>query len=579
MIRDTDHRVGADSIFGLGTQIMPSRDWPIRLAGSTALAALLAVAPDRAAAQPDLGRPAVVQPEDEAPPPRIVDAPAYPPPVSPEAAACPPGVLQGPILSNNPGPANLPTAQPRPTERALPINLATALRLSDARPLIIHAAQASVEIAAAQLLKARVLWLPNLNIGADYIRHDGGQQKDNGDIVTDSTNQFFAGGGLEFRFALTEAIFEPLATRQTLRARIADVQTARNDALLATAEAYFNVQQARGIYAAMQDTTERGRDLVKRVEALGRGLAAPVEVDRARTLLQALEQTVASARQDWRVASATLTRVLRLDPAATVMPMEPDHLQVSLISPEQPVDDLIPIGLTYRPELAAQQALVQATLARLKEEKVRPLVPSILITGNGTPDFLYNGLIFGTGHGSNLNQWDGRSDVSTQAVWKIENLGFGNAARIKERHGQWRLAMVELFNTQDRVAAEVAQAQAELEAAAIRVGEAETGLREGLISYEGNLKGLGQTTRFGDILYLVNRPQEVVAALQQLQQAYVYYYRTVADYNRAQFRLFHALGYPAELLACENPPGQPEPVDTSRPAYMPPVVYPLPCKH
>jgi hypothetical protein len=159
----------------------------------------------------------------------------------------------------------------------------------------------------------------------------------------------------------------------------------------------------------------------------------------------------------------------------------------------------------------------------------------------------------------------------------LENLGIGNVARVRERHGQWRLALVELFNVQDTVAAEVAQAQADLESAAFRVGQAETGLKEGLINYAGNLKGLGQTTRFGDILYLVNRPQEVVAALQQLQQAYDNYYRTVGDYNRSQFRLFHALGYPAELLACERPPGDPLPVDTARPPYMPPVCYPRAC--
>ena len=39
-------------------------------------------------------------------------------------------------------------------------------------------------------------------------------------------------------------------------------------------------------------------------------------------------------------------------------------------------DSLIPIGLTNRPELAARQALVQATLAKLKQERMRPLIPS-----------------------------------------------------------------------------------------------------------------------------------------------------------------------------------------------------------
>jgi hypothetical protein len=39
----------------------------------------------------------------------------------------------------------------------------------------------------------------------------------------------------------------------------------------------------------------------------------------------------------------------------------------------------------------------------------------------------------------------------------------------------------------------------------------------------------------------------------------------MADYNRVQFRLFYALGFPAEILARERPPGIPQPVDTARP--------------
>ena len=47
------------------------------------------------------------------------------------------------------------------------------------------------------------------------------------------------------------------------------------------------------------------------------------------------------------------------------------------------------------------------------------------------------------------------------------------------------------------------------------------------------------------------------------------YFTTVADYNRAQFELFHALGYPAREVALLRPPGEVLPVDTARPAYLP----------
>jgi hypothetical protein len=75
----------------------------------------------------------------------------------------------------------------------------------------------------------------------------------------------------------------------------------------------------------------------------------------------------------------------------------------------------------------------------------------------------------------------------------------------------------------------------------------------------------------------VNRPQEVVAALQQLQVAYINYYTSANDYNRAEFRLYHALGYPAQGLACGNTFGPVMPLDPSRPPQMPPVHAPAPC--
>ena len=108
--------------------------------------------------------------------------------------------------------------------------------------------------------------------------------------------------------------------------------------------------------------------------------------------------------------------------------------------------------------------------------------------------------------------------------------------------------MTELFRIQDRVAAEASQALAQAQLAARRVGLAEQGLRLSLESYEKNLAGLSQTQRAGAVRLLIVRPQEAVAALQALAQAYAEYYGAVADANRAQFRLYRALGHPAHLL-------------------------------
>ncbi len=59
-----------------------------------------------------------------------------------------------------------------------------------------------------------------------------------------------------------------------------------------------------------------------------------------------------------------------------------------------------------------------------------------------------------------------------------------------------------------------------------------------------------------------------------LFQAYDTYFVCVNDYNRAQFRLFRALGYPEGILACDRFPGPIQPVDTTRPPQMAPVNAP-----
>src|SRR5262249_3836326 len=149
--------------------------------------------------------------------------------------------------------------------------------------------------------------------------------------------------------------------------------------------------------------------------------------------------------------------------------------------------------------------------------------------------------------------------------------GIGNLARIKEQRGNESRAIIEFFKTQDMVAAEVTRALARVQSAAARVPQADRALRTGIITFNGNYEGLRPTTRLGNVLVLVNRPQEAVFALQLLYVAFEEYFTTVAEYNRAQFELFHALGYPARELAQLRPPGEVLPVDTARPPYLPPV--------
>ena len=487
--------------------------------------------------------------------------------------------------------ATLEVPKPEPGDLRFPINLATALRLADVRPLIIAAAQATAWMAEARLDKTKTLWIPDLNLGFDYTRHDGiGPDTLNGQNIPKGVNalgqfdptsfgkplvqnvNFFYGGGALFLMQYaTDMIFEPLAARQKLNAARWNIQTAKNDALFMTADAYFEVHKWRGTYAGAIDTVLKGRRLVSKINDLSRDLVPAVEVDRARNLLADLEQQAVVARQNWRKSSARLTRVLRLDPRAVVEPLEPDHLQITLIDPGRPIDELTQIALANRPEVATQQAMVQASLVNIRKEKLRPILPITMVNGLQTP---YEQLQFGAnglGAGNKLNNWSFRDDVSPGLMWQFDSLGMGNAAMVKWMRSEASGAVVQLFRAQDAVAGDVTRAQALLQSAAARVVQAERELQGALINFKGAEEGLGQTQRFGDVLHLIFRPQEAVFSLKLLKLAYDDYWLTVAEYNQAQFRLYHALGYPARELAYFRRTGPILAIDTRRPRYLPPV--------
>jgi outer membrane protein TolC len=453
-----------------------------------------------------------------------------------------------------------------------PINLATALRLSDARPLVVAAAQSSVWIAEAQLTRAKVLWVPIVMFGFDYVRHDGGGPDFNKGIMTaPSVNYFMGGLGGNLYVNFTDAIFEPLAARQALNSAHWDTQAAKNDALMQSADAYFRVHQYRGMYAGALYTVKRSRELVERIEQLSREFVPKDEVDRARNMLADLEQRAVADRQQWRVASADLTQVLRLDPRAVVDPLEHDHVQITLVDPGRSLDDLMPIALTNRPELASRRALLQEAEVRVRQEKMRPVLPSLIVGGFQHANMFLQAGIFGLGPNSSLNQFQGRNDVSVQLVWQLEGLGIGNLGRIKQQRGRESRAIIDLRKTQDLIAADVNRALARVQSAAARVLQADRALRTGIITFNGHLEGLEQTRRLENVLVLTFRPQEAVYSLDMLNIAFDEYFTTVADYNRAQFELFRALGYPASELSQLRSTGEIVPVDTTRPIYLPPV--------
>lgn len=435
-----------------------------------------------------------------------------------------------------------------------PIDWLTVIRLSSERDLDIGIARERMGMALAELQEARTLLLPSLYLGPNWIRHDGQAQLVDGSVMPISKSSLFLGGtasagqgvsgpvpaggpaqvgGMTSIIRFSDAIFEPMAKRQLLEARRAGIMVAEQNALLRASELYFDLQKSAGQVAIAQEAASLSDNLVQVTQSFfdaGTGLEA--DLRRSMTELQRRRQEMELKVADLERSSAELARMLRLNQVNVLAPIEPPEIRFELVSPYITTDELIVIGLTHRPELAESQAMVKATLAKLKQARMRPLVPSLAVR--------YSGGGFGGGPNGFFGNFEGRSDADVNLYWQLQGLGLTDRAIMKRSAAENRAADLELMKIQDRVAADVASSHRQLLATIRRREFAEKAIPVAQASVRENFEAIRQGAGLrGGI-----RAIETLQPIQALAQAETDLLDAVTDENRAQIRLYYSLGQP-----------------------------------
>ena len=230
-----------------------------------------------------------------------------------------------------------PSSVPMVGDTAAPITLAAALQLAEAANLDIAQAREAVNLARAALLRAQVQVLPNFNLGSIYTHHEGTAQKTEGNIIFANKDSLFVGGGPSVTFQTTDALFGPSVARQLTLAAQAGAQRVSLETLLTVIDAYSSVQLtlrrlARAdvtLDALTSEEPSASRAKLKGALPLIRdfvkaGGKEALESDLARLQVEVLrrrEERV-GILQDYRVLSAELARLLRLDPQVGLLPLE-----------------------------------------------------------------------------------------------------------------------------------------------------------------------------------------------------------------------------------------------------------------
>lgn len=422
-----------------------------------------------------------------------------------------------------------------------PIDLGSALLIAAGQNPRVAFAQERVREAYANLQAADSAWLPSLRAGMNYNKHEGRIQDVAGTIIDTSRGSLYTGfgaqavgagspavPGLVVNMHLRDAVFNPrIADRLTAAQSRASAATT-NDVLLETSLAYIDLLDAVQTKAVADETlanAERLAEVTASFAKVGQGLDA----DANRAQVELALRRVESQRgvEAVRVASSRLSRLLSQDQGLTLIPSEPTLAPIDLVDVSPGLQELVAMGLSTRPELAESRLLVAAAVERLRRERAAPLIPSVLL---GTS---YGGN--GGGLGSNISNFGDRFDFDAAAYWEVRNLGFGEQANRAVARSRVQQAMQQRLQVMDQVAAEIAECYVQVEARKEQIAAAQ----QGITAAGNSLRSNSQRIEQGQGL-----PIETLQAVQALDQAQRLYIRAVADYNRAQFRLQRALGWP-----------------------------------
>lgn len=422
-----------------------------------------------------------------------------------------------------------------PSEGTFGIDLPTTLQLAAGRNLALATAIENANRAAARSDSALLSIVPDLAVGASFAKQNGLLQDTLGSPVqakrvNDSRGLGTSSGvpGIGLDLSLSRAIFAPLAARQDRKAATAAAEAKEHQVMADAAAAYYELVRARAALQLAREIEGAAAKLAtstRNFANAGEGLDADAERAAATHLLR--KGQTARAEADLVRRSAALSRILHLPVSLTLIPTDRSVAPSDLVNPDESVARMVATALKFRPETRQMQAEVAAAGHRLTERKVKPFLPNVAA---GYSD--YN---FAAGQGGATDDDGPREEVTAMIYWKLEGLGFGDAAQAREKQAEMKLARLKEADTLDSIASDVAGTRAEVHAQRARLAIGSQAAGHAKKAYELT------TARLQEAQGLPIEALDSIRTLAEARQAEI---DAVLDYNIAQHRLLASLGHP-----------------------------------
>jgi outer membrane protein TolC len=220
-----------------------------------------------------------------------------------------------------------------------------------------------------------------------------------------------------------------------------------------------------------------------------------------------------------------LARVLHLDSRVELVPQDNGLLRLTLLEPGAAPDVLLDQALRFRPELKQSQAIVSAARETKNGAVYGPWIPTLYaqIFGGG----------LGGGPDSGPSTFGAEGDYLVGLSWRIGPGGLFDPGRIHASKARLAATQWGDAKLKDEITAQVVAGLARIQSLADQISLTE----EKLAAATETLRLTRERKQYGVGVVL-----EDLQAQQDLERARSDYVNVLAEYNKAQYGLSHAVG-------------------------------------
>jgi outer membrane protein TolC len=459
--------------------------------------------------------------------------------VAPTAGALARATAAAPDNLPEPAAANLLPPRPLPPPKTVPVALDTVFRLAEDRNGQIQLARLRLGEAEVGQELARKAWLPQVQLGTTYYRHEGGIQDFFGNLIHSSYGSLFAGADLRGRLDPRDVAFQQVDAERKVWQQRGELSKLTSENLLDAATTYADLLAARASEGLAVTIEKHLGDLLEQATALAkldRGLR--VEVERVETELRSHRVVMRKLREGGDAAAAKLAYLLGVDPECVLMPIEAHLTPLDLIDAQQAVETLLERALARGPgvrELEGLLRLIDDTRAATEGPgRYMPMLELCMNEG-----------AFGAGPGARMN-WDNQFNLALSVRW---NLTEALTARERRRQADLQAAQAHTsyHDLRGRLTLGVTEARGAILSGQDQVPLAQEQVRHAEKGYELSASRLKETIKGYS-------PSEVLMAIRTLDGARLQLIHTLRDLNKAEIRLLLLVGNPYPSGAVSSAP-------------------------